>query len=67
MAIIIACHDGISMAEPGLKIKKGELLRNSLYISHLDQSQSFLVGLTLKKVPSDVYILGNLKYATIFR
>lgn len=60
-APLITCHGNISIAEPSLVIKKGELPRTSLYISHFDLFPCLLLSSTIKNASSNIFTLGKLK------
>lgn len=53
---------GVCTVQSGLVTKNKEPSRTSLYISHPDQLLSFLLGLTLKNAPSNIFMLSNSKY-----
>lgn len=64
---LIACYGGISTTKLGLIIKKREPLRTFLHIHYFDKLSALLLGLTLKNMLSDVYILRNSRCKIIFR
>lgn len=65
-AYFLTYNGGTFIVEPGLVTTKGEPPRTFLHLFFLpDQPLSLLFGLTSKNAPSDVFILGKSKYATI--
>lgn len=64
---LIIYYSSTGIAKPSLITEKGELLRTFLYIFYPNQLPSLLLGSILKYTLSDVYILGNSRYAIMFR
>lgn len=67
IAFLIAYYCSICIVELSLVTKKEELLKPSIYIFYSEKPLFFLLGLILKNIPSDIFILGISKYTIMYK